>query len=348
MLLVVLVVQMDFLVLFLVKKVIKKGIAFCCAAIMLGDVISEILGCLILWFTYKYDKGKLKQLNGRKYPPYKIVKRINEIAVPITSGRYLNTALRTGENILVPQSLAKYRFGGENALSQFGMIKGMALPILFFPSALLNSISTLLIPEMSEAAAQGRGYVVKAATEKILKLTAIISFIFSAIFFVAGDKIGLLIYKDEAVGYLLKVLSPIVPFMYLDSISDGILKGLDQQNYTFVTAISDSGIRIILVLALLPFMGLKGFILIMYFSNLFTCLLHIFRLTKISKARLRIWDEIILPLISAFTVALLSEYLLRVVGISNILVYITLLCVISISVYALIVLQFGIIDINEW
>ncbi len=336
-----------FLVVILVKAFINKGIAVSCAAVMLGDVISELVGCLLLGLTFAFDRKKLSALTGRSRPPYKIIKKISDIALPITSGRYLNTALRTGENILVPQSLAKYKLGGENALSQFGMIKGMALPILFFPSAVLNSVSTLLIPEMSEAAARNHTQVVKSATEKILKLTAIISFIFGAIFYTAGDKIGVLIYKDPSVGYLLRVLSPIVPLMYLDSISDGILKGLDQQNYTFFTALSDSSLRIVLVIALLPFMGLKGFIIIMYFSNIFTCLLHLARLMKISKARLKLLGEIIIPLVSALTVTILASTLLNIFSISDVLVYIILLCVVSICLYGTLLLLFGTVTPDE-
>ena len=48
-------------------------------------------------------------------------------------------------------------------------------------------------------------------------------------------QIGNVIYKSEDVGFLLCALSPIVPFMYLDSVADGILKGLDQQNFCFKT-----------------------------------------------------------------------------------------------------------------
>ena len=38
-----------------------------------------------------------------------------------------------------------------------------------------------------------------------LKLTAIISFIAGAIFFSCGEEIGLIIYKEKNVGYLIKL-----------------------------------------------------------------------------------------------------------------------------------------------
>ena len=166
------------IVVFLLKNSLSKGLAYCCGAVLFGDVVAEGLSCIMLAVIFFKQKKNLNRSSGRARPPYKILSKILHISVPITSGRYLNTALRTAENILVPKNLAKYPKSGDTALSQFGMIKGMALPILFFPSTLLNSISTLLIPEMSEASAKNQKWLVKSATENILSLTAVVSFIF--------------------------------------------------------------------------------------------------------------------------------------------------------------------------
>ena len=335
------------LVVVLVKKFCDKGLAACSAAVLFGDTAAEIFSFLLLGLIWFSDRKKLNALNGRIRPPFGIVRRILHISVPITSGRYLNTALRTAENILVPKNLAKYPHSGELALSQFGMIKGMALPILFFPSTLLNSISTLLIPEMSEAAAKGRTGLVKAATRNILKLTAVMSFIFAAIFLVGGKEIGLLIYKSEEVGSLLHALSPIVPLMYLDSVSDGILKGLDQQAFSFRTAITDSVLRIILILLTLPRFGLRGFIWIMYFSNLLTCALNVGRLIKVSNARLKLLNEIFLPLSAAFCITLLADTLLRTVTVINNFIYLLLICLISIPLYLLFIFLIGTVTADD-
>ena len=328
-------------VILLVKAFVKKGLAMCCAAVIAGDIISEALGCIIIYISYINDQKRLSNKECDLLVKKPITKNLLHIAVPITSGRYLNTLLRTAENILVPKNLNKYPLSGGLALSQFGMIKGMALPILFFPSALLNSISTLLIPEISEAIAKKQTLLVKSATQKILKLTAITSFIFSAIFLIAGDKIGNLFYKEENVGFLLKALSPIVPLMYLDSISDGILKGLDQQSFTFYTAVFDSGIRIFLVLMILPFYGINGFIAIMYFSNFLTCFLNVGRLIKVSGAKLKILEEIIFPLICAFGVSFCVNTLLNFTNLQNTLLYTVLLSVISVLSYSFLIFFSG-------
>ena len=128
--------------------------------------------------------------------------------------------------------------------------------------------------------------------------------------------------------------------MYLDSVSDGILKGLDQQAFSFRTAVSDSGIRIILIIALLPFFGLRGFIWIMYFSNFLTCALNVGRLIKVSRARIYILNEIILPLVSAFCVSFLSDTLLRLFSLPG-LFYVLIHCALSAGLYTLLIFLFG-------
>lgn len=310
-----------------IKLFNSRGLAFTCAAVLLGDTVAEGFALFILWLMYLKDTKRLKNLKQTTFNTA-ITRNIIRIALPITSGRYLNSFLRTVENILVPKTLSHFGGSSSAALSQFGMIKGMALPLLFFPSTLLNALSTLLIPEMSESMVRGRRGLVKYGTARILQLTSLISFIFSAIFFVGGKELGLLFYKDNDVGILLRLLAPLIPLMYLDSISDGILKGLDQQNYTFITSVTDSAMRIVLILLILKSKGLLGFIGIMYFSNIYTCFLHVSRLIKISGARLKFIKQIFMPLAFAFAFTLFIDTVLRPLGLSN-LVYIILLVMLS-------------------
>ncbi len=333
-------------VLVTVKAVAHKGLTYTCGAVLLGDTLAEAVSALFLWGLYRLDRRHLLELSGREHPPFGIVRSILHISVPITAGRYLNSALRTGENILVPKTLTLHG-GGKNALSQFGMIKGMALPLLFFPSTLLNALSTLLIPEMSEAAARGRTGLVRSAVERILRLTVLLSFFCSAVFLFAGQNIGVLVYKNETVGFLLCALAPIIPLMYLDSVSDGILKGLDQQRFTFFTAVGDSSLRIVLILIILPRFGLLGFLGIMYLSNLLTSLLNVGRLLFVSGARLDVLRVILLPFSAALILVLLLKELLSLVNIIHNIIYIMLICVVGFPLYLWFLFLIGAVSLDD-
>ncbi len=330
----------------LLTQIKTQNTSLMCAAVLLGDTIAEAVSCAYVYIRYRIDFSKLKINTLATRKPYKLLPAISHIALPITAGRYLNSLLRTIENILVPICLSNSILGG-NGISLFGMIKGMALPLLFFPSTLLNALSTLLIPEISEASVRGRRAVVQSISYRIIKITSLISIIFSALFLVAGRQIGTIIYRDADVGFLLCALSPIVPFMYLDSVCDGILKGLDQQKFTFRTSVGDSAIRIVLILLLLNRWGIYGFIGIMYFSNLLTCVLNTKRLIKVSGLKLDLAHTFFLPICGAFALCISINILFKTLFNLPDLVYVIALCVVCIALYLVYLSLLGIVDRDD-
>lgn len=281
------------------------SLSYACAVVLLCDGLSEAASCLYLYISFLVDKKRLK---GNEKPiRFKALLKENlHISLPITAGKYLSTFLRTVENLLVPQNLAKYTISYTESLEQFGMIKGMALPILFFPASLLNSITTLLIPEVSQAKAIGNYKTVRKAVIKSFKITLYSSFLLGGIFLFNAQKLGVLIYKSQEVGYLIRALSPLVPIMYLDSMADGLLKGLDHQKATLTHSFIDSFFRIVLILVFVQFFGMLAFLGIMYFSNALTCFLNLKKLLKETDVKIEI-KTIIFPLVFAIVALSLAK-----------------------------------------
>ena len=331
-------------VMWLVVQYSNLGLKYACGAVLLGDTVAEAVSCLYVYWQYRCDFKRLCISSPATRKPYKLLPVITHIALPITSGRYINSLLRMIENVLVPICLSASANGGGIAL--FGMIKGMALPILFFPSTLLGAFSTLLLPEISEASVCGKKGVLRSVVFRIIKTTSIISIIFSALFLVCGKNLGVLIYDSVDVGFLLSALSPIVPFMYLDAISDGILKGLDQQKFTFFTSVGDSAIRIALILLFLKRFGIYGFIGIMYFSNVLTGVLNTVRLFKTINLKIDISTVFFIPVCTAFTVCLLAKFALSWLNFSN-LFYVATLCVTCIALYLIILFLVKVINYDD-
>ena len=327
---------------FFALKHLKTGdLAVACAAVFLGDTLAEAFSCVYLILRYRFD---IKRIKAKGEPHEKRPLRgLLKISFPLTGGRYLNSLLRTAENMLVPRALHKYSQKG--ALSLFGKIKGMALPILFFPSVLLGAVSTLLIPEMSEATEKHRFLLVRSAVKEIITCAAVTGFIFSAVFAAAGYEIGFLLYKSADVGFLITALSLLVPLMYVDSLCDGLLKGLNEQNFTFRVSVGDSALRLVFIYPVVTHFGINGFIGIMYASNLLTCFLNIKRLIKISGAALDIRKTVIIPVSCAFTATLSLKLILNMFILPN-LVYIILLTTASVLFYILLIVHFDCINLN--
>ncbi len=332
------------LCLFFVQRFAPKGIGAAVAGVLLGDTVAEIVSCIFMCICYRLDSKRVEFV--RKEAAFSSTKELLRISTPITAGRYGTTLLRTIENILVPKTLSAAGGHFSHSLSLFGALKGMALPVLFFPSSLLGAFSALLIPEMSEALARKQPSIIKRSVERTLRLTWLMGLIFGGIFFFAGQRIGNLIYNDSDSGYLIGVLAPLVPLMYLDSICDGILKGLDQQIFTFRNAILDSGLRIILILLIVPKTGINGFLGIMYFSNILTCTLNVGRLIKITGVRFKIFSEILLPITAAVGLCALCYSLLN--KISADLFFAGTFTAVAVILYAAFLLVFKVVEIKDY
>lgn len=302
-------------VMLLIDRFAAMGLAYACMAVMIGDTVAEFASCGYMAIGYFLDKRKLKQGQFASKPdtPQKgVLRKILSISVPITAGRYLNSILRTIENILVPDCLGKYNSSKETGLSQFGALKGMAMPLIFFPSAFLNALSTLLIPEISSANALHQQGKVNRAVQHTLHLTLTASILISGVFLVFADQLGLLLYNSPEVGFYLKVLAPLTPIMYVESVVDGILKGLNQQVSSLKYSVADSAIRIVLIFFLVPVRGMEGFLFIMVLSNILTSFLNIHRLLQVTGVKLKWGQWILKPLLAVATAGALTSLLGRV------------------------------------
>ena len=267
-----------------------------CFAVLLGDSIAEAISCLFMVICYCVDQCRPNHNDNERY--HRPIRRILHIALPITGGRYVSSGLRTVENILVPDTLYRFTHSRETALSQFGMLKGMALPLIFFPSSFLTAFTSLLIPEISQANALSNTKHLRRTVERAVHLTLLSSYLISGIFLVLAHPLAELIYHDRDVGNMLLWLAPLAPIMYLESVVVGILKGLDQQTHSLFYSILDSGSRILLIVLFVPHYGIYGFYSVMVVSNLLTCLLNTGRMCKVTALKICIGKWIMRPLIA--------------------------------------------------
>lgn len=267
-----------------------------CACVMIGDTIAEAVSCLFLWLRYRKDTKELYHFLPQKGHIHAILRPLWNIAAPLAAGRYVTSFLHTAENMLVPNRLALFS-NRQQALSSFGNLKGMAIPLLFFPASFLSTFSLLLIPEIADAYARKATRRIHEAISRSLGITLWASIGIAGGFFLLGDTLGVLLYQEQEVGVLIKVLAPLIPAMYVESVADGMLKGLDQQVSTLKFHLIDSSLRIALILWAVPRYGMAGFLFVMIVSNTLTAFLKIRKLLDVTAMRFRWFKWVLSPLL---------------------------------------------------
>lgn len=256
------------------------GGGYGCAAVVLGNTVSEGVSCgLMLLFAARTPE--FARRGSEPLHPY-TRRELYEIVLPVEGSRLLGSGLQAVESSLIPLTLSLYTGSRALAMTQYGNFKGMALPLLFFPFSVLSALSGLLMPEITRAYTRGDGKSTRRLIGTMLKLTGAFSLAAGACFVVFGPQLAQIVYRDAEVGRYVQVLGFVAPFMYLESMVDGVLKGLGEQLATFRYSLLDSVLRIATIALLLPRYGIGAFLGIMIASNLLTFTLNTLRMLKVA------------------------------------------------------------------
>ncbi len=319
----------------------EKGLEYACAAVLIGDTVAETASCAFMYIGYLLHRKRLADRIGATGDMHGVTAKLIKIAAPLAGGRYITTALRTAESLLVPERMSMFDGNRALSVSRYGDLKGMAMPVLFFPASFLTALSTLLVPEFSAAYAAGDRARIAKSVDKCVGTTLFASIIIGALFCVFGSDIGAAFYGEGEVGFYISVLGPLVPLMYLESVVAGCLNGLNQQASSFGYNVIDGVVRVVLIWTLLPRMGMRGFILVMTASNILTSVLCLARLLSVSQVRFKWWAWAVKPCLLA-AAATGTAYLASLVmgGMSYILRSFTV-CAIGSGIYILLNLIFN-------
>lgn len=294
--------------LYILYLFLPKGIDYICLSLVLGETICEMCSCILSVILYLLEEKKYIYYNNKKLKR-DYLKSILKISIPISITSYIRSILSTLKQVLIPLRLEKSGLSYETSLSQYGLINGMALNVLMFPSIIINSFSTLLLPEFSYYSNQKLYKSINAVISKVFKLTFIFSIGFMGFFLFYSEKISSLFFNNENVAFYLKILSPLVIPMYLDNVVDNILKGLNKQLGVMKCNILDLFISIGGIFILLPLLGINGYILITYISILLNSSISIFQLRKCTNFDFDFINWIIKPIIVMFIIYMLLSIL---------------------------------------
>lgn len=326
------------IVMLLMGRLLPKGESYGCIAIVLGILFSEGFSFLLLYVLYNIEKQKYST-NIQKFT----LRKLLHIAVPDVTGAGARSILLTIEHLLIPRGFRRSGVSAESALAVYGNIHGMVFPLLLYPSAILTSLSGLLIPEIAGRHALGLEKQIAYMQRRVLRMTLFFAFGTAGIVYTFAQSLSMAVYQSDKCTFYLQILAPLIPVMYCDMTVDGLLKGLDEQRASMRYNILDSGLCVVLVYILLPRFAVKGYIFILFLSEIINFFLSMRRLCKVSIVELKLSEDVFLPLcccvcapvfVRFFTVQIGSVYFANIWGL-------TVKIIVSLCLYLLFLYGFG-------
>ena len=127
------------------------------------------------------------------------------------------------------------------------------------------------------------------------------------IFWCFSEKLSNSIYNEASVSIFIKVLSPLIVLMYIDNIVDSILKGLDKQVSVMGINILDLITSISFIYFLLPIQGIKGYIIVLFISEILNGFVSLLLLIKEIKLKIDFSNWILKPCLSIFILNLIFK-----------------------------------------
>lgn len=220
--------------------------------VMWGMVAGELAAVL---FSVSFLRRKKNQ--GSRIGA---MRQIFFMSLPLSANRVLVNILQSMEAVMIPGQLRQYGYSTSESLSVYGILTGMALPMVLFPSVLTNSVSVMLLPAIAEAQEKKEQGYILTLIKRTCFYSLLLGFGCTMMFLFLGRWMGSFLFGNELAGTFIVILGWICPFLYLSTTLHSILNGLGKTTSTFFLNIMGLGIRIGFVLYVIPAAGIKGYL----------------------------------------------------------------------------------------
>ena len=306
----------------------SRGIEWTIAAMMSGVVAGEAIASIYVFCSYKdYNPKQPSMLAsnnaGKKnrqalrqircsFAQNKQARRASlmtliAMSVPLSLSRVSGSLLTTVENILIPQRLVLYGMTQSEALSEFGKLTGMAMPLIQLPSVVLVALSISLVPAISESLAVGNYGQINRTVSQTMLFSMVVGMGGTAVFIGFADVLGQLIYSQD-IARLLVYLGLLSPFLYVNALMTGILNGLGLQLFIFRNSLLSSVITLGFIWLAIPMMGIYGFILGWLCSLLVLCGINVYKIRQTAGIRLDLINWFGKPVLCALASVLMVHW----------------------------------------
>lgn len=291
---------------------VPKGLNYACVCAVIGIVSGEVLSFLFVFFNYIRFKRKRKYIKKPSITVTKAFYMICSMAIPLTASRVVSSFLSTAENILIPQRLQLFGQSATEAMSTYGELTGMAMPLIMLPSAFLTSVSVSLVPEISEASAVNKRNKISTTVSAALLFSSILSIGAGIVFAVFPKEVCYIVYGHSELGNLLFLLAFICPFLYMQMTINGLLNGLGEHTFIFQTNIISSVINIAFIYFLIPVYGVNAYLVGWFVSLILTMLLSLFKIYCCTQVKIQFGSCFLKPLLAGLTAGLVIRYVIQI------------------------------------
>lgn len=207
-------------------------------------------------------------------------KTLLSMVLPLIVNRVTLNILQSIETISLPAALRTFGYDTATSLSVYGVLTGMAFPLIFFPNAVTGSIAVMLLPMISEKHAAGDTRAVRKLTVKTFQYCSFLGLGCMVVFLLLGNALGSFLFHSDLAGYFITTLSLICPFLYLNNTLSAIIQGIGKVVSLFLINVSALLVRLLFIYLFVPNVGIRGYLWGLLVCQMFQSIAYIWVILK--------------------------------------------------------------------
>lgn len=280
--------------------------------IVCGMILCEVFSALTLTLLYRRFMGRRPA--GEGVDPAALRRSVLHISIPIGWTSLLGNLMGACTSVIIPQRLVHAGLDVSSAMSRFGVMCGMTLPLLTLPTAFISAMGLVLLPRLARSAALGRTDRCRDQAGSALSAAALLIFPACALLAVLSPPLARLLFREESAGQFALPLALAVALSCLESVLAFCLNGLGKQTTTARNSLFCGGVQLLLTWWRmgLPGVGLRGYVEALLVSTALGVALHWRSLRRAIGLRPRLFEWFVAPGLSALLAGLCVNLLLPV------------------------------------
>ena len=277
--------------------------------IVLGMVLCEVFSACALTLLFRrywtrFPPGAPREAVSRR--------RLFAIALPVGATSLLGTLLNCANSVLIPAKLVEGGMALSDAMSEFGVLCGMTLPLLGLPTGFIGALCLVMVPDLSRRTAQGDQWAAGGFLDRVMSATSLLMAPAMALLAVIGPTIGRAMFRDERVGELILPLAIGTLLGCWQSVLSGALNGLGLQGKGARNAILSDAAQLLFTFFAVPRWGLAGFAAGYVASGIVGAGLNLASVLRAACLRPRPFRWVVRPVLAAVFMGLWCRLLFRI------------------------------------
>jgi len=280
----------------LTKAFLPLGIEYAAAGAMFASVLGELASLLFLLTSFKWKKSFPLRKEFFRYVTKgkQTFKELMQVALPTTGSRMIGSIAWFIEPIVVAHSLALAGLTAINATKQYGVLTGFALPLLMLPSFFTQSLSTSLVPAISEANANQEYKKIDHLLQQALRFTFMTGGLAVVVLFVLAEPLMSVMYNSTRGTSFIQLMAPFFLLNYYQGPLQATLQALNLARAAMINSFIGAFVKTVIIfcLASRPEFGIYGVAIALIVGFVLVTMLHFATIIKTISFSIYIKDYI--------------------------------------------------------